>query len=358
MGYIDLEHYFLDGTKVEANAKRYSFVWRKSTETYQANLQKKVRTLLDEIDSTKLKEAVKKINEALKKNQKNKKLKKAKRKLEKDFLPRQEKYESYRATFRGRNSFSKTDKDATFMRMKEDHMGNGQLKPAYNLQLATCKQFILNYTIEQTTTDTTTLIHHLDEFENLYGQYPEVVTADAGYGSEENYEHLENNEIEAFVKYNYFHKEQTKKWKENPYRQDNLYYNSEKDCFFCPMGQKMKNMGKISRRTSTGYKQTYTLYQAQNCQGCPLRGACHKQKSNRIIEVNHKLRKHKAKARELLMSEKGMEKRSQRPADVEATFGIIKQNKGFRRFILRGSENVEVETGLIAIAHNIAKMCA
>ena len=120
----------------------------------------------------------------------------------------------------------------------------------------------------------------------------------------------------------------------------------------------MRDIGKHKRKTKTGYEQTYTRYQSQNCKGCPLRGNCHKKKGNRIIDVNHNLRKHKAKARELLMSEKGLEKRSQRPADVEATFGIIKQNKGFRRFMLRGSDNVEVETGLIAIAHNIAKMCA
>ena len=124
------------------------------------------------------------------------------------------------------------------------------------------------------------------------------------------------------------------------------------------MGQQMRNIGKITKKTSTGYEQTYTRYQAMNCHWCPLRGACHKQKGNRIIEVNHTLRKYKAKARELLKSEKGMKKRSQRPADVEATFGIIKQNKGFRRFMLRGSDKVELETGLIAIAHNIAKMCA
>lgn len=124
------------------------------------------------------------------------------------------------------------------------------------------------------------------------------------------------------------------------------------------MGQQMNNIGKYTQKTSTGFEQTYTRYQAQNCMGCPLRGQCHKQKWNRIIDVNHKLRKHKSKARELLLSDKGLEKRSQRPADVEATFGIIKQNKGFRRFMLRGSEKVEIETGLVAIAHNIAKMCA
>ena len=154
LDYISLEKYFVDGTKIEANANRYSFVWKKSTEKYKAGLQEKVKALMAEIEdleekeeqeygekdleevgedkeinAEELKKAAEKINEALKKDPKNKKLKQAKRKLEKDYIPREEKYEKYEKTFRGRNSFSKTDEDATFMRMKEDHMRNGQLKP-------------------------------------------------------------------------------------------------------------------------------------------------------------------------------------------------------------------------------------
>ncbi|MDZ7843188.1 MAG: hypothetical protein U5K99_00060 [Anaerolineales bacterium] len=164
----------MDGTKIEANANRYSFVWRKSTEKYKANLQKKVRKLLDqideieeeedrrygdkdypevgegvEIDAEEMKKAAEKINQRLKKDPKNKKLKKAKRDLEKDFIPREEKYERYEETFQGRNSFSKTDEDATFMRMKEDHMRNGQLKPGYNIQMGTEGQFITGFSIHQ-----------------------------------------------------------------------------------------------------------------------------------------------------------------------------------------------------------------
>jgi len=110
-----------------------------------------------------------------------------------------------------RNSYSKTDSDATFMRMKEDHMKNGQLKPAYNPQISTENQFITNVTIHQTPNDTTTLKSHLEEFEKRYQKQSKTVVADAGYGSEENYEMLESKEITAYVKYNYFHKEQKKK---------------------------------------------------------------------------------------------------------------------------------------------------
>jgi hypothetical protein len=137
--------------------------------------------------------------------------------------------------------------------MKEDYMKNGQLKPGYNWQFSTNNQFVVNYTVEQTTADTTTLPGHLSEHEKLYGQYPEVATADSGYGSEENYEFMEKNNIEPFVKFNYFHYEQTKKFKTNIFHKENLYYNEKDDCFYCPMGQKMVNAGTSAIRTSTGF---------------------------------------------------------------------------------------------------------
>ena len=164
------------------------------------------------------------------------------------------------------------------------HMQNGQLKPGYNIQISTNTQFIVNYTAAQTTADTTTFKDHLTEHQDSFNQTPETLTADAGYGSEENYQALEDNEIEGFVKYNYFHKEQRKKKKEpNPFLPDNLYYNPEQDCYYCPMGQKLENIGQYQRETKTGYTQTIHRYQAQNCQGCPLRAMCHKAQGNRVI---------------------------------------------------------------------------
>jgi transposase len=186
-GYIDLERYFVDGTKIEANANKYSFVWRKSAEKNKSKLQEKVRSLLKEIDeieaaeeerygekdleevgegkeidTEELKKAAQRINEKLKKEPKNKKLKKAKRDLEKDYIPREEKYEQQEKKFKGRNSYSKTDEDATFMRMKEDHMLNGQLKPGYNIQMGTENQFVVGYSIHQRSGDTSCLKEHLE----------------------------------------------------------------------------------------------------------------------------------------------------------------------------------------------------
>jgi Transposase DDE domain len=242
--------------------------------------------------------------------------------------------------------------------MKEDHMLNGQLKPAYNWQISTENQYILGYTLHQTTNDTNTLKDHMESLKESLGQMPDVLVADAGYGSEENYEYLEKNDVEAYVKYSYFHKEQSKKWKTDPYRIENLPYDKENDCYTCPMGQQMIFIKEKIRITDTGFKQTNRLYQAQNCQDCPKKGCCHNNQNNRIIEINPRLNHYKSIIRERLLSEKGIKYRKQRPADVEAVFGIIKNNRNYRKFLLRGIAKVEIEAGLLALAHNLSKMAS
>jgi hypothetical protein len=150
------------------------------------------------------------------------------------------------------------------MRMKEDHMLNFQLKPGYNWLISTENQYILGYTIHQTTNDTTTLQSHMESLKESLGKMPDTLVADAGYGSEENYEYLENNDGEAFVKYQYFHKEQCKKWRDDPYRDENLTYDENDDSFTCPMGQKMNFIGEKVRIIDNGFRQVKRLYQAQD----------------------------------------------------------------------------------------------
>ena len=178
----------------------------------------------------------------------------------------------------GRGSYSKTDEDATFMRMKEDHMKNGQLKPAYNAQISTENQFILNYTLHQNPTDTTTLASHLEEFKKNIGEEKfsaiESLTADAGYGSEENYQLLEELEIEAFVKYNTIDKEQDLHYqnKHKTFSKEHLHYNQEQDFYVCPMGQRMEKIYESNTITKNGFKQKQSHYQAKNGEGCPPAG--------------------------------------------------------------------------------------
>lgn len=376
-GYLSLKEIYVDGTKIEANANRYTFVWGKSIKTSRARIEKQLKELwryvetvyaqeeqkpngpdsFDAIDPDEVSKTIEHINQALQGKEIDKKVKQKLNYAKKNWSGNIAKYNRQESQMGGRNSMSKTDPDATFMRMKEDHMQNGQLKPGYNLQASTNNQFIVNYSLAQTTADNTTLKGHTQEFIENYGQAPEALTADAGYGSQENYEYLEENNIQAYVKYNYFHKEQQQKNKPpDPFDPENMYYNQETDTYYCPMGQAMKNIGQRRRKTASGYLQYNTLYQAQNCQGCSLRSLCHKAKGSRIIERNHKLIRLKAKAKEKLLSEQGIKHRKRRCWDVEAVFGNIKQNMGFKRFMLRGMEKVEAEIGLIAMAHNLKKL--
>jgi transposase len=376
-GVITLKEAYLDGTKIEANANRYTFVWGRSITRSKERIRKQLDELwayaesvakeelennepeyFEKIDQDSVRKTIESIDNALKGKPVNKEVKQKLNYARKNWPENLRKYEQQEKTMGNRNSYSKTDPDATFMRMKEDHMLNGQLKPGYNWQISTENQCILGYTIHQTTNDTTTLRSHMESLKENLGKMPETLVADAGYGSEENYEYLENNEVEAFVKYQYFHKEQSKKWKEDPYRTENLPYDENDDSYTCPMGQKMNFVAERIKITDNGFRQVKRLYQAQDCKGCPGREACNKSKGNRIIEINTRLNNYKSIIRERLTSERGRKYRSQRPVDVEAVFGIIKGNRNYRKFLLRGLEKVEIEVGLLALAHNLSKIAA
>jgi len=372
LNLVSLDIQFVDGTKIESASNKYTFVWRGSIEKNKEKLEQKIKSVLEEIESNiktdntaeikevpkvnpeNLKTKIEELNSRL--SELNKKQKKEVHKLEKEHLPRLIKYNIQLDILGNRNSYSKTDEDATFMRMKEDHMKNGQLKPAYNVQISTEKQFITNFSIHQRPGDTATLISHLDQFKELYEKQSEKLVADAGYGSEENYNYAHTNEIGAFVKYNYFHKQEKRAFKKDIFHVENLYYNPEKDFFVCPMGQRMERTGTGKRISELGYESQITYYQAKRCDGCPLRGQCHKSKSNRTLEINHQLRNYKQKARELLLSEEGRKLRGQRAIEPEAVFGQIKFDNKFNRFTLRSLSKINIEFGIIAISHNLRKL--
>lgn len=374
-GVLNLRELTLDGTKIEANANRYTFVWGKAIKVSRERIARQLGELwtyvekvyqdeeqqpnepadFKEINPQAVSEAISAINEALKDKEIDPKVKQKLNYARKNWPVKLKEYEEREKQLKGRNSLSKTDPDASFMRMKDDHMRNGQLKPGYNVQASTDKHYILNYTLGQTTADTTLLKDHIEDTIESYNMVPESLTADAGYGSEENYDYLEEKGITAYVKYGYFDKEQRdRKHRENPFLVDNLHYNAETDTYTCPIGQPMTYIGEKRRKTANGFVQTHRLYQAKNCEGCPMRGPCHKAAGNRIIQRSPNLSRHRQKIKQLLMSEEGIEKRKQR-WKVEAVFGNIKQNKGFRRFFLRGLEKVNTELGLIALAHNLQR---
>lgn len=375
-GQLSLKEVYTDGTKLEAQANRYTFVWGNAIKTNKAKMEQQLKELwayaegiaaeelkdgapesFAPVDAQQVRETIEKIDKALEGKEVSKKKRQQLNYARKNWVSNLERYAKHEQLLGKRNSYSKTDTDATFMRMKEDHMKNGQLKPAYNVQLSSHNQYVVNYSLHQNPTDTTTLKKHLESFHSLYQKYPEVLTADAGYGSEENYLLLDKYKIQGYVKHNQFDREQRSKnvdW----FKVDKLEYNKNKDIVYCPSGEPMKRISERTRITTNGFKQKITQYQARNCNGCPLREACHSQKGNRIVDINHRVRTLKQKANVKLKSEKGIAYRKKRAADIEPVFANIKHNKNFKRFMLKGIDKVAVETGLLAIAHNLAKMAA
>ena len=372
-GFVSLKVQYIDGTKIESVANKYTFVWRGSVEKYDARLKAKTEALLrqieqnhaiedkenpvpEELTAEEVTKRVERIKEKVDADNLGKEERKALKQIETDSVPRMNRYREQLETMGSRNSYSKTDPDATFMRMKEDAMLNGQLKPGYNIQISTENQFITNFGIYQRPTDTLTMISYLESFKARYGMQSEEIIADSGYGSEENYEYMFSNGMTPYVKYNMFHVEQRRSYRNNPFRVSNLFYNPDDDFYVCPMGQKLNFIRQEKRYTASGYQQTVSVYRASRCEGCPLRGQCHKSKRDRQIEVNHTLDDYKARARELLTSEQGIKHRSNRPIEPEAVFGRIKECGRFRRLRLKGLTGAKIDFGLKALAHNLRKL--
>ena len=372
--FVSLEVQYIDGTKIEANANKYTFVWKKATKTNQDKLDLKVKSILreaervlnmelkDESDNVMTAEEMQKRTDEIlarmdEKGISDKKLRKEVTKVKEESVPKMKEYEEKLEIAGERGSYSKTDKDATFMRMKEDAMNNGQTKPGYNVQIATENQFITNYGLYSSPTDQGTLIPFLNSFEDRYGVRSSTVCADSGYGSEMNYEHMVSKQITPFVKYNMFHAEMKRKRRKNAFLIENMFYNKELDFYVCPMGQHLEFVKQIKEKSDLGYESTKSVYRAKDCSRCPLRGMCYKGKHNaRTIEVNHRNNELRAMARELLTSDEGLMHRSRRPIEPEAVFGQIKYDNHFKRFSYRGKRLVNAEFAAIAVAHNIRKM--
>ena len=371
-GFVSLQVQYIDGTKIESAANKYSFVWRGSVDKYDTRLREKTDAILRDIeqvieedskDTTKdieltteeFSSRVERIKERMQQDGMTKQQRRQIKELD-SAVEKMQEYDHKKEVLGSRNSYSKSDEDATFMRMKEDAMLNGQLKPGYNVQISTENQFITNYGIYQRPTDTGTLIDYLESFKERYGIKSKEVVADAGYGSEQNYNYMLENEMVPYVKYNYFHKEQKRKQRNNPYLQQNLIYDKEQDVFICPNNKTLIHTDTYTRTTELGYESKVDKYECEDCSDCPLKKECTKARGNREIEVNHTLNEYKRQVRELLTSERGLYHRSKRPVEPEAVFGQIKDAHHFRRFRLRSLPKVNIEFGLIAMAHNLQKL--
>ena len=376
-GYIDLKEYFVDGTKLRADNNKYKVVWAKNTKRYKEMVQRKIQERLKEIErlnneenqrygdhdleemgedipsnSEDLKEHIKQINEKLKNNQPPKRCYTALKEIERDCLPKLQRYEKQEQLLAGRNSYGKTDPDATVFFSKD-----GQLLPCYNVIIGTQRQFIINYSFHQNkASESDGFVPHMDRLQNMINRLPDSAMGDGAYGSEENYAYLDKNNIGNYLKYNNFHFEKTKKFRSNPYRKENFAYNSENKTYTCPQGRSLVYNESRQVVTKNGYKTFMQIFQCINCDDCPVSSQCKRGAGPRTIQINPVLDNYRSQARENLTSERGIELRKRRSIDVEPPFGDIKFNQGYQRLRLRGKEKVNIEFGLLSIAHNTKKL--
>lgn len=380
--YIKLENYFCDGTTLRADANQHKMVWKKNAERYGSNQLDKCRELFKRIDelnqqenndygpadleengesSPITKEAIaqkvadlnRAIHMATTKSQKRKantlknKLREAESKIDK--------YNNQIIKAGKRSGYNKTDPDASAMMMKN----KVEVLPAYNVLAGSEEQFITGLSVHQTTNDGVCFKDHLNHIENQQPCKPDRVIADSIFGTEQNYELLAQQEIENYLKFPLYHKEQTKGYQHNRFIKENFTYDPLTDTYGCPNDQQLIFKGKRQHtHKRTGYKSEVRLYECNDCSGCPFLQQCCKSTkgNNRQIEVNEKLENYKQQARENLHTELGQSLKKQRSIEIESCFGDIKHNMGFRRFHLRGLNKVKAEFTLVAMAHNIRKV--
>ena len=368
MGEIEYEHLFVDGTKIEANANKYSFVWKKSTNKYEARLDEKIEKLLPELCGKYgiLAEDVDSLLSALEAKAdfpfvhgRGKRKSDLQRDIEllRDLAERKQKYARYNETFRGRNSFSKTDPDATFMHMKEDHMRNAQLKPGYNVQFGVEGEYITGADVSSERSDQLTLIPLMEKMKGYGADYTDV-TADAGYESEENYSWFEAAKKECYIKPQNYERSKTRKFKSNMALRENMAYDAEADEYTCQAGQKLRAKYESDRKSASGYVSRITHYECDDCSGCPYKKSCTKAKNNRKMQVSKRFVQQRAESLKRITSETGILLRMNRSIQSEGAFGVIKQDYGFRQFLLRGHKKVMTEILLVAMAYNINKLHA
>ena len=281
-----------------------------------------------------------------------------------EFIARLKKYNKYLHIMGKRNSFAKTDTDATFMRMKEDAMKNGQLKPAYNIQYGTDSEFVTWATVGPQPTDTTTLIPFLQELERYTNKRYCNVVADSGYESEENYLYLETNQQSSFIKPSNYEKSKTRKWKQDIGRRENMTYLADADAYLCAPGRKLTVTKEFIRKSKTGFHSQITHYSCENCKGCPVKSQCIHgnhcktplEERTKNIEVSKRFQRQRQEDLERITSPEGIQLRVNRSIQAEGAFAMVKADMTFRRFLTRGNKNVLVETMLLAMAYNIQKL--
>ena len=373
LGEVKFKNLFVDGTKIEAYANKYTFVWKKAVEKRLAKLEEKIQAVLPTIAERYNLSAIISLEECYEMLSrqaqwlnltfaigKGKHKTQLQRDIEalKEYIDKKTEYVSYLEKFGSRNSFSKTDEDATFMHMKEDYMHNGQLKPGYNVQIGVESEYIVGLGVFSNRNDVGTLIPFLQRIKSHTKRLFERIIADAGYESMENYLYLEANGQECFIKPTNYEISKKRTYKTNPYSAENMQYDEKRDEYICPDGRRLRFTRESMRVTENGYTVSTRYYRNERCGRCPHRGKCHNSKTGyRTMKINRNLAEYRKKTLEALTSEEGALLRMNRSIQVEGVFGVLKEDYGFRRFLTRGKKNVETQCFLLAFALNIEKLC-
>ena len=361
-GETDHGTVFVDGTKMESRAGRYTFCWRGSVEKQLAKVRKKVLDMTGQKSLHGLKQYL---------EEKETEISfvhgKGSRKSEE-----QHRWEALDALCRrwmdyekslvimgdSRNSYSKTDLDATFMRMKDDHMKNGQLKPAYNVQLAVNSEYITGVEVFCNRTDFGTLVPFLKTLQRKHNSKYAEVTADAGYESLDNYLYLEQNGQLSFIKPANYEAKKTSRFKEKVGRIENMAYDTVEDCFTCAQGRKLP-LRRECTQLEQGQFVTTAWYRCEDCKGCPQRSACCQAKDvekPKEVILRKTFWELRDKSQENITTERGIYLRMCRSIQVEGAFALIKTDFGFRRFLTRGKSNVRTELFFLALAFDLKKL--
>ena len=387
-GLLSMAAVFIDGTKIEANANKYSFVWKKGTEKKVKKIQEKIHETLPEMlkktgiryyvsaemEVRHLKKLRRKLCAAVKeagiqfvhgKGQRKTALQRVLEQVE-SWLGKLKQYTNDLHICGDRNSYSKTDHDATFMHMKEDHMRNGQLKPGYNVNTATCNEFIIGNYISSDRNDVHTLIPFMEQLQSTYrGHNIGKTVVDSGYESEENYCWFEKeNQPELVVKPSNHEQKKKKKYRTDISRRENMTYDEENNTYTCANGKQLKETGQKQAKSKSGFQTTTSVYECDGCGNCPLKEKCIKaggskktlEERHKVLYVSKRFLRQREAMEEKISSPEGKVLRVNRSIQAEGTFAYIKEDLNFRQFLLRGKEKVKAEWLLFSLALNILKL--
>jgi transposase len=378
--HVDMQHIYIDGSKFEANANKYTWVWRKGTEKSRYRLFAKITKLLGEMNEdlscmgfhieTNTEYTPAGLMEISERYLSLTGLDRSRFVYGRGHhkTPEQRHYELlslYTKTLSeyvekllicgpDRNSYSKTDHDATFMRLKRDYMGNDQLLPAYNVQIGIADEYIAVIDVKQYRSDMDCFIPLMEKFNELYGFYPKFPVADAGYGSFNNYLYCQQHGMEKYMKFPMYEKEtKDEQYRNDPFRAVNFKTDADGN-LRCPNDKKFIFS---HRRAVKGnlYGRQEEIYDCEDCSGCPYAAQCKKTDGNRSVRLNQELTSIHEEVLSNLNSIHGALLRMNRSIQAEGTFGILKYDRWYKRVVRRGLDSVRLELYLVSIGHNLYK---